>query len=166
MIAAVDTLPLVVAERVQSEGWALINQFDRALAQMPQQEMPLDHLFTPGMYVRQIFMPRGTLLTTRIHLTEHPFAVMSGAIAILSGDRKPMMLQAPFIGVTHPGTRRVIYCAEDCIFATFHATVETDPDKLVDLLTFDPIDLGHLDDLAPEQIAAIRACAKPTTKIP
>ena len=49
-------------------------------------ELPLTHRFTPGLYAREIFMPAGTLLTSRIHNTAHPYVVLSGrAVTTIQG---------------------------------------------------------------------------------
>jgi hypothetical protein len=64
-------------------------------------------------------MPAGTLLTSKIHKTEHPFIVSKGKLNVfLNGEMQ--YIEAPYSGVTKPGTRRVIYILEDCIWTTFH----------------------------------------------
>ena len=35
----------------------------------PAVDLPLKHYFTKGLYCREIFMPKGTLLTSKIHKT-------------------------------------------------------------------------------------------------
>jgi hypothetical protein len=35
-------------------------------------ELPIVHRFTPGLYIREIFMPAGALVTSKIHKTEYP----------------------------------------------------------------------------------------------
>jgi len=39
-------------------------------------------------------------------------------------------IKAPHYGITPAGTKRIIYCHEDCIFVTVHATKLTDIDKI------------------------------------
>jgi len=99
-----------------------MNQIDEAealLVQLPKVECPLKHIFTPGLYIREIFMPAGTLLTSKIHKTEHPFVVSKGKLNVLL-DGKMEFIEAPYRGVTKPGTRRVLYIIEDTIWTTFH----------------------------------------------
>jgi hypothetical protein len=45
-------------------------------------ECPLVHRFTPGMYIREIFMPAGSLITSKIHKTEHPYTISKGKFAV------------------------------------------------------------------------------------
>lgn len=126
----------IVAERIGSEQWKKIEELERVMETMPQQECPLRHIFTPGLYCRTIFMPAGTKLTSRIHLYEHPFVISSGKVRVCDDDNGWVIFTAPHIGVTKPGTRRIIEILEDCIWSTFHVTDETDPDKIVLQVTY------------------------------
>lgn len=149
----------VVLDRVGSEEWQQINRFERAAAELPQVQMPLNHIFTPGAYCRSIFMPAGTLLTSRIHLTEHPFVISKGVVSVWSNDHGWQTLMASHIGVTKAGTRRVLYIHEDTIWTTFHVTDETDPDRAVASLTYDHMRLGHLGDVHPDKLALVDSVA-------
>ena len=78
------------------------------------------HRFTDGMYIREIFMPAGSLITSKVHKTEHPYIVSYGKVAVsIDGDDWDE-ITAPYTGITKPGTRRVLYILEDCIWTTFH----------------------------------------------
>ena len=115
-----------------------------SLGQLPQVECPLVHRFTPGLYTREIFMPKGTLIISRVHKTEHPFAVLAGRATVWAEDGGVVTVEAGHLGITQPGTRRMLYILEDCRWATFHPTTETDLAKLQDELTSTP-DVGHLE---------------------
>jgi hypothetical protein len=146
----------VVAERMQSPEWEAINQWEKEAATLPQQLCPLTHIFTPGLYTRQIFMPKGTRLTSRIHLYEHPFFIMMGVVSVWDATTGWTLIRAPYMGITKPGTRRLLYMHEDTIWVTCHVTNETDPDKIVAQVTYDHMALGHMNSLTEEQMAAIR----------
>ena len=90
---------------------------------------PLKHSFADGCYIREIFNPKGELLITKIHKVSHPFFLMKGDMSILMEDGIKR-IKAPHYGVTPAGTKRIIYCHEDCIFVTVHATKLTDIDKI------------------------------------
>lgn len=83
-------------------------------------EQPLEHLFLPGIYVRKIFNPKGSLIVTERHKTRHPFVLLSGHLAVFVPGEGVHELVAPHLGVTEPGTERVIYAREDSVFVTFH----------------------------------------------
>lgn len=83
-------------------------------------DCPLVHRFTDGMYIRQIFMPKGTLITSKIHKTQHPYTVSLGAVAVSIDGGEWDHIVAPYTGITNPGTRRILYILEDCIWTTYH----------------------------------------------
>ncbi len=87
------------------------------------EECPLQHIFTPGLYTRQIFMKAGLYITSKIHKTEHPFIISKGKVTLRTyegNEFTDIILEAPFTGVTRPGTLRFLYIHEDCIWTTFH----------------------------------------------
>jgi hypothetical protein len=90
---------------------------------------PLKHSFADGCYIREIFNPKGELLVTKIHKVSHPFFLMQGDMTILMKDGIKR-IKAPHYGVTPAGTKRIIYCHEDCVFVTVHATKETNIEKI------------------------------------
>ena len=83
-------------------------------------DCPTTHKFTDGMYIREIFMPAGSLFTSKIHKTEHPYIVSYGKTAVSIDGKDWHEITAPYTGITYPGTRRVLYILEDCIWTTFH----------------------------------------------
>ena len=107
------------------------NQLKMVPGAMFGDSMPLEHIFTPGLYVRQIIMPRGMLITSKIHKHEHPYFVMQGDVSVLTEDG-PVSIKAPYIGVTKAGTKRVLYIHEDTIWVTVHKTDKTDLEDIED----------------------------------
>lgn len=113
----------------------LVNQF-------PEADLPVQHLFTPGLYIRQILMPAGTILTSRIHDTEHPYTISMGLCTVFTRKDGVQLLGAPFTGVTEPGTRRLLFMHEDTVWTTYHPTDLTDPEDIVKAITverFNPL---------------------------
>lgn len=88
---------------------------------------PLKHTFIPGFYIREIFMPKGVdgkvnLITSMVHNTFHPFVVLKGKVAVYSDNDGELVIEAPYMGITTPGTRRVLKIIEDTVWITVHAT--------------------------------------------
>ncbi len=100
----------------------IIDQLEATMMDYPDQliDGPLVHKFTDGMYIREIFMPTGSLWTSKIHKTEHPYVVSHGKAAVSIDAQEWYEITAPYTGITQPGTRRVLYILEDCIWTTFH----------------------------------------------
>lgn len=92
----------------------------RILTTFPVIEFALKHTFTPGLYSREIFMPAGSLLTSKIHKTEHPYVILTGCVRVLIPGKDIEILEAGYSGITKPNTRRVLYIEEDCRWITFH----------------------------------------------
>lgn len=113
-------------QRLLDSGTAITG---RALTGDEDSLNPVRHLFSDGMYVREIFNPAGQLLVTKIHKQHHPFFLLAGEMSILT-DEGVTHLQAPHYGITEPGTKRVIYTHTDCVFVTVHRTDSEDLNEI------------------------------------
>lgn len=114
-----------------------IFEFEKFLLSIPKEhhiEMPPVHHFSKGMYAREITIPRGTILTGAIHLTEHLCVVSKGDITIFS-EFGVKRIKAPATFNSQPGVKRLGFANEDTVFTTFHVTEETDPEKIVSDIT-------------------------------
>ena len=90
---------------------------------------PLRHTFVDGAYVREIAMPKGMIITSKIHKVEHPYFVMSGDVSVLT-EEGVVRIKAPYQGITKPGTKRVLYMHEDTVWTTVHVTKHKDLKKI------------------------------------
>lgn len=107
-----------------------IDRLEAALSQLPQLDHQIAHFFTPGMYLRRIIMPAGSIYTSKIHKTRHPYFVMRGLVSVRREDGTWEHIVAPHFGITEPGTRRVLAVHEETEWYTAHATEETDLEKI------------------------------------
>jgi hypothetical protein len=131
------------------EARSLREKIDHAEALMKEHgnviEIATTHYFAQGTYAREIFIPKGTLLTGKIHKTEHLNIISKGDISVMT-EHGPMRVQAPFTMVSPPGTKRIGYAHEDTVWTTIHGTEETDVGKLEDqLIATDYEESGVLD---------------------
>lgn len=90
---------------------------------------PLKHTFVDGAYIREIFMPKGVLITSKIHKICHPYFVMEGECSVLT-DEGIIRIKAPYHGITQPGTKRILYMHENTRWITVHVTKEKDLAKI------------------------------------
>lgn len=98
-----------------------IDNLQVVMSELPQVNCPLKHVFSPGMYIRQIFMPAGTVIVSKIHNTTHPYIVSMGIVDVYNSEKDEVVhIEAPYLGITKPGTRRVLNVITDCIWTTFH----------------------------------------------
>jgi hypothetical protein len=130
MESALEPSPNQPLERVTP-----LDVLEAEMSKHPQLDCPLVHRFTPGLYIREIFMPAGSLITSVLHKTCHPFVISKGDVSVYEEGREVARHQAPYTGVTQPGTRRLLYMHEDTIWTTFHPTDKTDPDEIVQEIT-------------------------------
>ena len=119
-----------------------------------QTEGAVTHNFADGQYIRQIVMPKGLLVTTKIHAKNHPFFIMKGEASIYSNDGVER-IKAPFHGITEAGTKRVLYIHEECTFITVHRTDCLSIDDVVNEITVDDFSKLNLKGFDIKQIDKI-----------
>ena len=110
---------------------ASIERVEAMCLKLPQVDMPLTHLFAPGIYWREGFIPAGTFAIGHQHKTEHINVLLSGTIRVLQ-DGKEVELTAPQVFKSSAGVRKAVFAVTDVRFVNVHhnPTDETDLDKL------------------------------------
>lgn len=96
-----------------------------------QLELPVNHHFSQGVYARELFIPKGTLLTGKIHKYRQLNIMITGDLSVLTEDGVARV-KAPFVVVSPAGTKRIAYAHEDSVWITIHGTDETDLGKIED----------------------------------
>ena len=105
---------------------------------MPQAELVTEHQFSPGMYMRKLFRPAGTLIVGKVHKEPHFFLCAKGEI-IAWTESGMKRLQAGDVIESKPGTKRVTLAVTDAIGITIHRTDKTDLDEIeAELIEPDP----------------------------
>lgn len=122
------------AFRLTATGFEALRQ---SAKELPQVECPLEHTFTKGLYTRQITMPAGAAVVSKIHKTQHPYVILKGVVDVYrKGDREFTRLKAGHRGITEPGTERLLLVHEETVWVTFHPnpTDEQDLEKLEEFI--------------------------------
>lgn len=120
-----------------------IDRLQAEMAKLPQAELETEHFFSPGMYLRRVYRPAGTLIVGKVHKKPHFFLCAKGEIIAWTetGMRK---LQAGDVVESQPGTKRVTLAVIDSIGVTVHLTDKTDLDEIEQELV-EPDDLALFD---------------------
>ena len=109
-----------------------IMQLERAISELPNQ-LDLDaltsHHFAPGIYVRELFIPAGTVLTGKIHRHETMNILVSGTIRVTTDDGV-VELTGLKIYNSQPGMKKAALAVTDTIWLNIHPTEETDLGKI------------------------------------
>lgn len=109
------------------------------------------HHFAPGVYMRSLRIPKGMLLTGKIHLTEHLNVFVSGDLSVWT-DQGMKRLTEHTIIVSKPGIKRVGFANEESVWITVHANPSNERDipKLEEMLVTD--DFESLDTKTKQMI--------------
>ena len=81
---------------------------------------PLKHSFSDNMYVREIFIPKGVVLTGKIHKHDHPNFLMKGTVVVITEGKGKEKLKAPQSIISEAGTKRLLYAETDLVWITVH----------------------------------------------
>jgi len=115
-----------------------VERLQAEMATMPQAELVTEHQFSPGMYMRKLYRPAGTLIVGKVHKEPHFFLCAKGEI-IAWTESGMKRLQAGDVIESKPGTKRVTLAVTDAIGITIHRTDKTDLDEIeAELIEPDP----------------------------
>lgn len=117
-----------------------ITVIEDIIKQFPQTDIETRHYFAGGIYEREIHVPQGTMITGKIHLTEHLAKLIHGVLRIISADQQDVFV-GPHTFVSHPGIKRLGYADTDVVFSTFHFVGDkTDIDEIEKSLVVDTLE--------------------------
>ena len=111
-----------------------LQRLDEELLKYPQIDLPITHRYSRGVYSRTMYMPRGTILTGRIHKYSQINILLRGEVSVLT-EEGMVRVKAPFVVESPAGTKRAMYAHEDSEWMTIMGTDITDPDEALDELT-------------------------------
>jgi hypothetical protein len=114
-----------------------------------QIEVPVTHYFSTGVYAREIFIPKGSLIVGKIHKYDQINIISQGDISVVT-EQGPMRIKAPYTVISPAGTKRIAYVNEDTVWTTIHPNPkdEENLDKLEDILiakSFEDFEKFQLD---------------------
>lgn len=109
---------------------------EHQIRQMPPVELIYKHYFSDGVYAREMFIPKGTVVTGKVHKFQNLNIMVKGDLSVLT-EKGVVRVKPPFVVVSPPGTKRLAYAHEDTIWLTVLRTDETEPGKIEALFVAD-----------------------------
>lgn len=103
------------------------------LKQFPQEDIPVQHEFLDGVYMRTVFMKAGDIIIGKIHKQEHVAIISQGRATVLT-EHGVLEIKAPFFFKSPPGARRALVIHEDMIWTTVHRSDHKDLESLEEQL--------------------------------
>jgi hypothetical protein len=93
-----------------------------------KEAFPLKQTLEGGLYTRELFMPKGSVVVSMIHKQQHPSFLLSGRVSYLNDTGELVTISGPHVIFTQIGTQRVLYIHEDtnwcCVYKTDAKTFE------------------------------------------
>ncbi len=117
-------------------------------------ECPVTHRFTDGCYLREIFMPKGTIIIGKIHATEHFNIILKGDVTVLTVEGAER-ITAPHTFISKAGVQKVVIMHEDCIWQTVHVTDKTDLNDIEKEVVVDDYDNLKVDGIINKYIKGL-----------
>lgn len=118
-----NTLMVPLWDQVPGLPWgdrvALVAyQMDRLGEPLP----PVTHVFAPGIYIREMEIPKGTLFLGREHLQGHWVQLLEGSVTLLTPAGR-QLVNAPAQIHTWPGYYMVVYTEEKIKCRSLHPNI-------------------------------------------
>lgn len=112
---------------------------------------PVQHLFEPGVYIREMTIPAETLFIGRPHTFGHRCELVSGRILLITEEAKTH-LEAPAELWSKPGYMMCLYAKTEVIGRTYHPN----PDERRDTDAMEEEIFGSIAELVAlgEQVRA------------
>ena len=109
-----------------------VETLEQGFLQQEQQDCPVVHRFGPGIYIREVTIPGGTLSIGHYQKTTHLNIMLKGRVIMVNENGEKTELVAPQTFVSGPG-RKVGLIIETMVWQNVYATTETDVEKLEEL---------------------------------
>lgn len=121
----------------ETEMFGLLARLQEEMMYMPQVECQIREHFSPGLYAREITIPKGAALIGAVHKTTNMAVLSRGRLRLvtetgitdISADDENQVM------TVHHGAKNAVVALETAVWTNYHPTTETDPDKLVEMFT-------------------------------
>lgn len=130
-----------------------ISSLQKEMLKHEQVDCPVIHRFSPGLYIREVFLPTGAFAIGHFQKTEHLNVFLKGKVRMLNNDGSVSELSAPMIFTGKPG-RKCGYIVEDVVWMNVYPTDETDVEKLEEMFLDKELHFEELQSIKTKQLLA------------
>jgi quercetin dioxygenase-like cupin family protein len=106
---------------------------EHLLAQ-PQVDTGTVHHFAGGVYCKQMHLPAGCGAITHAHRYDHLSVLAAGEVDVWTTENGTRRYVAPAVITIAAGVQHGIHAHRDAVWLCIHATDETDPERVDDVL--------------------------------
>jgi hypothetical protein len=136
MIADFSNQAALTPELLQSRRDRIL-ALEQAMKAVPESydmkefnEGRVTHHFGTGVYGRELFIPKGNVIVSKIHKGKTFNVIAEGRIAVICPHNGYNVYEATHTFVSEPFTKRVVIALEDTLWITSHGTDKTDLDEI------------------------------------
>ncbi len=122
-------------EKIEVLEWIILNTMNNIA-----DELPLRHFIHDGVYARAMMIPKGVVLTGKIHLLNHYFVLNQGDLSVMTDDGMKR-IQAPYVFKARAGLKKIGFAHSDVVCTTYHLTDLTDIEEIENKLFYN----GNID---------------------
>ena len=101
-------------------------------------ELPTEHMFAPGVYIRKVWLQKGHTYIGKIHKHEHASIISSGKVAVVTEFEPYQVIEGHRMFMSPSGTKRAIIALEDTVWSCIH----TNPDNITDLTALEDFNIA------------------------
>jgi hypothetical protein len=83
-------------------------------------EGKIHHHFGTGVYGRELFIPKGNVIVSKIHRAKTFNVIAKGVISVICPNNGYNTYEGPYCFVSEPFTKRVVIAHEDTLWITSH----------------------------------------------
>ncbi len=107
--------------KINQEHRKKMEALEEAIMAQPDSvvDLPTKHYFAHGTYTRELFLPKGTVLTGKIHRYSCINIITKGKILAIT-DEGEYEIAAPHVFISGAGVKKAGYALEDTIWINVH----------------------------------------------
>lgn len=108
------------------------NRFEEMLGTF-EIDLGIKHYFSSGVYAKEMHVPAGYIVGSHSHTFDHLSLLASGEVIVKTDDTETTY-KAPTVVTIEKNKHHEIHALKDTVWFCIHATEETDPSKVDEVL--------------------------------